>query len=95
MDHAARAEFLLELGLLRIVGVFRFLFGVEVVEVAEKFIEAVFGWQHVVAVAEMVFAELAGDITLRFEQGGDRRVFLLHAFGGAGQADLGESGADG
>ena len=58
------------------------------VEVAEELVEAVAGWQHLVAVAQMVLAELAGDVALRLEQRGDGRVFLLHALGRARQADL-------
>ena len=94
MDHAARAEVLLELGGLRVVGVLRLFLGVEVVEVAEELVEAVVGRQHLVAVAEMVLAELAGDIAERLEQRGDRRVLDLHALRRARQADLGEAGAD-
>ena len=36
LDHAARAELLLEAHVFRIVGVFRILLGIEVVEVAEE-----------------------------------------------------------
>src|SRR5271166_2473697 len=42
----------------------------------------------------MVLAELAGGVAQRLEHLGDGRVFLLQADGGAGQADLGEAGAD-
>jgi hypothetical protein len=38
---------------LRIVGQLRFLFGVEVIQVAVELVEAVYGRQEVVAVAEM------------------------------------------
>ena len=65
------------------------------VEVAEELVEPVGRRQHLVAVAEVVLAELAGHVALRLEQVGDGRVFLLHAFGRARQADLGEAGADG
>ena len=94
MDDAARAEFLLELRGLRIVGVFRFLLGVEVIEVAEKLVEAVFCGQHLVAVTEVVLSELAGHVALGLEQGGDGGVFLFQTFRHAWQADLGEAGAD-
>ena len=50
--------------------------GVQVVEIAEKLIEAVDRRQKLVAVAEMVFAELSGHVTLRLEQLGEGRVFL-------------------
>ena len=71
----------------------RLLFRIQVVEVAEELVEAVIGRQHLVAVAEVVLAELAGHVALRLEQTGDGRVFLLHAFGCAGQSDLGQAGA--
>ena len=95
VDDAARAELLLELRVLRIVGMLRLFFRVQVVEVAEELVEPVCGRQHLVAVAEVVLAELAGHVALRLEQRGDGRVFLLHALGRARQADLGEAGADG
>ena len=41
LEHAARAELLAELRVLRIVGILRLLLGVEVVEVAEELVEAV------------------------------------------------------
>src|ERR1700738_514667 len=41
VNHAARSKPLLELGILRIVGVLRLFLGVEVVEVAEELIEPV------------------------------------------------------
>ena len=94
MQHAARAEHCLELRVLRIVGQFGLFLGVEVIEVAEEFIEAVHGRQKLVAVAQMVLAELAGGVAQRLQQLGDGRVFLLQADGGAGHADLGETGAD-
>ena len=46
------------------------------------------GGQMFVAVAEMVLTELAGEITLRFEQLGDGHVARLQTFFGAGQSDL-------
>ena len=68
IEHAARAEAQLELGVLRIVGVLRLVLGIEVVEIAEELIEAVNGRQELVAVAEMVLAELSGHVALRLEQ---------------------------
>ena len=59
------------LGVLRIVGVLRLLLGIEVVEVAEELVEAVHRRQELVAVAEVVLAELAGGVALRLEQLGD------------------------
>ena len=78
---------------LRIVRQFRLFLGVQVVEIAVELVEAVHGRQELVAVAEMVLAELAGGIAERLEQLGDRRVFLLQPERGARQADLGQAGA--
>ena len=94
MQHAARAELALERRVLRVVGVLRLLLGVEVVEVAEELVEAVHRRQVLVAVAEVVLAELAGGVAQRLEQLGDGRVLLLQALGRPGQADLGQAGAD-
>ena len=66
----------------------RLVLGVEVIEVAEEFVEAVHGRQELVAVAEMVLAELAGDIALRLEQLGDGRVLVRQALLRAGRPTL-------
>ena len=87
-------KFFLNSGVLRVVGVLRLFLGVEVVEVAEELVEAVVRRQHLVAVAEMVLAELAGHVALRLEQAGDGRVLDLHALRRARQAHLGQAGAD-
>ena len=77
--HAARTELRLEGGVLRIVRMFRFILGVQMIEVAEELVEAVNRRQKFVAVAEMVLAELPGRIALRLEQIGDGRVLLRQA----------------
>ena len=94
MQHAARAEVLPELGVLRIVGVFGLFLRVEVIEVAEELVEAVHRRQILILVAEMVLAELPRGVAERLEQLRDRRVFRAEADVGAGHADLGEAGAD-
>ena len=66
LHDTARTELRAERGILRIVRILRLLLGVEVIEVAEEFIEAVDGRQELVAVAKMVLAELSGRISLRF-----------------------------
>ena len=71
----------------------RLLLGVQVVEIAEELVEAVIGRQHLVAVTEVVLAELTRHVAVLLEQPGDGRVFLLHAFRRAGQSDLGQTGA--
>jgi hypothetical protein len=72
----------------RVVLVLRLLLGVEVVEVAEELVEAVVGGQVLVAVAEVVLAELAGGVALRLEQAGDGRVFFLQPCSAPGRPTL-------
>ena len=93
VQHAARPEPLAEFGILGIVRLFGFLFGVEVVQVAEELVEAVHGGQVLVAVAEVVLAELAGGVALRLERGRDRRILRLQAQRRPGQTHLGQAGA--
>ena len=57
----------------------RLLLGVEVVQVAEELVEPVHGRQELVAVAEVVLAELAGRVAERLEQLRDGRIFCLQA----------------
>src|SRR6476469_3767430 len=45
---------------------------VEVIEVAEEFVEAVDGRQKLIEIAQVVLAELAGGVALRFERRCDR-----------------------
>ena len=93
-EHAARPEPLLEFRILGIVGQLGFFLGVQVIEVAEEFVEAVHGRQEFVPIAQMVLAELAGGVAQRLEQFSNGRVFLLKADRGAGHADLGQARAD-
>ena len=100
VDHAARAEGFAE-GLAiahhhvaRVILVLGLFLGVEVVEVAEELVEAVVRRQVLVAVTEVVLAELAGGVALGLEQARDGRILDLHAFLGARQADLREAGAE-
>jgi hypothetical protein len=88
LHDAAGTELSPELGVLRIVGMLRLILGVQVIEVAEEFIEAVNGRQEFVAVAEMVLAELSGGIALWLEQIGNRRVLLRQALLRRRQADF-------
>src|SRR5262249_24785281 len=68
LENAARAKLRQEVWILRIVRVLRLLLRVEVIEIAEKHVEAVHRWQELVAVAKMVLAELRGHIALRLER---------------------------
>src|SRR6516165_3584541 len=65
------------------------------IEVPEELIETVNRGEEFVAVAQVVLAELARSIAERLQQVGDRRIFLLQAERCAGQANLGQAGADG
>src|SRR5262249_28748638 len=94
VDHAARAEASLELGVFGIIDALRLFFSVQVVKIAEELVEAMGGGQVFVEVAEVILAELAGRVAQRLEQLGDGRVFLLETEIGAGQSDLSQTGAD-
>ncbi len=87
MQHAARAVILFELRILRIVVGLRLFLGIEVVEIAEELVEAVHGRQMLVAVPEVVFAELAGDVALLLQQVRDGRRPVGDAVIAAGHAD--------
>ena len=63
MQHAARAEEFLELGVFGVVRILRLFFGVQVVEVAKELVEAVDARQKFVPVAEMVLTKLRGGVT--------------------------------
>src|SRR5262249_49842206 len=80
--------------ILWIIGQLWLFFGVEVVEVAKEFIEAVDRRECLIAVADMVFAELAGGIAEALEQSPNGWVQLAHAHGCAGKADLCEAGTE-
>ena len=94
VDDAAWGKFLFKVGFFRVVGVFRFFFCIEVVEVSEKLIEAVCGGKHFIAIAEVVFAELAGLVATGAEESGKSGIFFFEAFGGTWKADFGESRAN-
>ena len=87
-------NFFAELGILRIVVGLRFLFGVQVVEVAEELVEAVVGGQVLVLVTEVVLAELPGRVALVLQQVGDRRRPVRNAVIGARHADGQQAGAE-
>ena len=95
MQHAAGAVFLEELRILRIVHLLEFLLGVEVIEIAEELVESVHGGQVLVAVAEVVLAELSGGVAEGLEHFRQRRRFRLQAERCAGPADRGHAAADG
>src|SRR6185503_3444849 len=64
-QHTAWTEGFPEPGVARIGARLRIFLGIKVIEIAVEFIEAMDGRQKFVAVAEVVFAELAGRIAKR------------------------------
>src|SRR5438552_15960573 len=68
---------------------------IEVIEVTKEFIEAVDGGQELIEIAQMIFAELAGGVALRFERGGNRASLSWYADLGTRLTDRGHAGADG
>ena len=81
--------------ILRVVGVRGVFHRVQVIQVAEELVEAVDGGQEFVQVAQVILAELAGGVALRFERGGNRAGFRRDAGLGARLADRGHARADG
>src|SRR6201999_1125195 len=90
----ARAKLGEVTGVLGIVGQLRLLLRVQMVKIAEELIEAVHGRQRLVAIADMVLAELPRGIAEILEQAADRGIELAHAHRRTGEADLGETGAN-
>ena len=79
LEDAARPELLSEIRVLRVVGVFGLFLGVQVIQIAEELIEAMHRRQVLVAIAEVVLAELAGGVTEVLEDLCDRRVLRSYA----------------
>ena len=87
-DDTARPEALAKPARLRVVLILGLLLGIEVVEIAEEFVEAMGRGQELVLVAEVVLAELARRVALGFEHFGDRHVTVLDPQVRTGNADL-------
>jgi len=62
-EHATRTELLPEIGVFRVVTIFGLFFGVEVIEIAEEFLETVHRRQMFVAVADVILTELSSGIS--------------------------------
>src|SRR5947199_10853990 len=67
---------------------------VEVIEVAEEFVEAVDSGQELIQIAEMVLPELAGGVALRFERGSDGASLCGNPDFGTSLADRGHACAN-
>ena len=92
MNHVARTDDIQQV--LRIVGMGRVFHRVEVIQIAEEFIEAVDGGQKLILVAQMVLAELAGCVAHRLQYRRDGHRFGGQADRRAGLTDRGHAGAD-
>src|SRR5262245_60967912 len=66
-EHPAWAEFSLERRIFGIVGPLGLFFGIQMIKVAEELIQPMHRRQELVAVAEMVLAELTGGIAERLQ----------------------------
>ncbi len=95
LEHAAGTVALAELRVLRVVLVLRLFLRVEVVEVAEELIEAVHRRQVLVAVPQMVLAELAGRVAESLHELPDGGILETQPQSRPRHADLGKPGADG
>jgi hypothetical protein len=79
-----------EILLLRVVVHLRLLFGIEVIQIAVELIEAVQRWQILVAIAQVVLAELAGHVALVLQQLSDGDGLRLQAGLRTRDADFGK-----
>src|SRR6476660_1290971 len=87
--HASpRTELCPECRALRIIGMFRLIFSIQVVEVAEELVEAVNRRQKLIAVAKMVLAELSCHVALRLEQVGEGGILFRQTLLCGRQADF-------
>ena len=96
MDDAARAEVLpviREILLGRIVVHLGLFLGVQVIEIAEEFIEAVHSGQKLVQVSQVVLAELSCRIAVVLEEIGDGHGLGLQTYGRGRDPDLREASA--
>ena len=94
LEHAARAELCPVRRVLRVVRQFRLFLGIEVVEVAEEFVEAVDRGQCLVAIADVILAELAGRVAHVAQEAADRGILLADAHRRAREPNLAQPGAD-
>ena len=63
LQNSPRTKARLKRRIFRIIRIFRFVLGVQVIEISEKLVEPVNRRQKLIAVAEMVFAELCRRIS--------------------------------
>ena len=95
VDHAEGAELFAELGIFRVIIALRLLLGIEMIQVAEKFIKAVDRRQMFVLVAQVVFAKLPAGVAAGFEEGSQRHHLIADSLLRAGHPDGEQTGAEG
>jgi hypothetical protein len=76
VKHTARPELLFERRIFRVELLLRFLFGIEVIEVAEELVEPMYRRKEFVAVTQVILSELSAGIAARLQQLGKRGVFV-------------------
>jgi hypothetical protein len=85
VDHVARADDVQQV--LRVVRMSWIFHRIEVIEVAEEFVEAVDGGQKLIEIAQVVLTELTGCVALRFKGGSYRASLRWYADFGTSLAD--------
>ena len=96
VDHTARAKTLCEVGNVGrfwIVGLLRVFLRIQMIEIAIKLVEAMNGRQELIAVTEMVLAELPGGVTKWLQHARYRRIGRVEPDRRAGHPDLRKSRA--
>ena len=94
VDDVARAEPRTKFLALRVLRVVRLLQRIEVVEDAVELVEAVDRGQVLVAIPQVVLADLRGRVAEGLEDVADRRIGILQALFRRGQADFQQPGAE-
>ena len=92
-QHTARLEELHRGLVVRIVSLLWLVLGIQVVEVAVELVEPVHGRQKLVAISQVVFADLGGHVALWLEQLGQCRILRLDPLRRAGHAHRRQAGA--
>ena len=92
MDHVSRADLVPKV--LWVVGMARVLHRVEVIQIAEEFVEAMHRGQELIQVAKVILAELPGGIAHGLERLGEGDCLVRETDRRASLADRGHSGAN-
>ena len=87
LQHAAGPELLVECLILGILGVFWFLFRVQVIQIPVELIEAVHGGQELISIPEVVLPDLGRRIPVILEHLGNGHIGIPDPFFGPGHPD--------